>query len=171
MAWSILDTSLIKSGTKFGGTGGGPFDDSSMRNSTPLHYLRGVITGYDRITLAWCQFLYSSPYNSENILESNVHGTRSASDVIERFVLTENERINKVQIVVDNEILYVNDIQQSVPLIRGIRLFTTEGRQSQLIDHIEGERFTEQFDGHTVRYVTGRKGLYIDQLQFHWVSD
>jgi hypothetical protein len=142
-----------------------------MRNFTPLHYLRGMITGYDPITLAWCQFLYSSPYNPENILESNVHGTRSASDVIARFVLTGNERINKVQIVVGNEILYVDDIQQSVPLVRDVRLFTTEGRQSQSIDHIVGERLMAQFDGYMVKYVTGRKGLYIDQLQFHWVSN
>jgi hypothetical protein len=168
-ARSILDTPLIKSGTKFGGTGGGSFDDSSMRNFTPLHYLRGMITRCDTIPLAWCQFLYSSPDNSENILESDVHGTRSTSDVIERFVLTRNERINEVQVVVDNEIILINGIEQSVPLIRGVRLFTTEGRQSQSIDHIEGERFTEKFDGHAVRYVTGRKGLYIDQLQFHWV--
>ena len=169
-AWPILDTSLIKSGTKFGGTGGGRFDDSSISNFTPLHYLRGMITGYDTVPLSWCQFLYSSPYNFENILESDVHGTSSTSDVVQRFVLSGNERINKVQVVVNNKILYVNDIRQSVPLIQGVRLFTTEGRQSQSIDHIEGERFTEQFEGHTVKYVTGRKGLYIDQLQFHWVS-
>jgi hypothetical protein len=119
---------------------------------------------------AWCQFLYSSPYNPENILESKVHGTRSTTNVIERFDLNRNERINKVQVVVDNEILLINGIEQSVPLIRGVRLFTTQGRQSHSIDHIEGERSTEQFDGYTVGYVTGRKGLFIDQLQFHWVS-
>jgi hypothetical protein len=164
-----LDTSLIKSGTNFGGTGGGPFDDSSMKNFTQSHYLHGMITGYDTVPFAWCQFLYSSPCNSEKILESKVHGTRSTNNEINLFVLTGNERINKVQVVVGKEIIYVAGIPQSIRLIRGVRFFTTARRESRSIDHIEGERFIEQFDGHTVKYVTGRKGLYIDQLQFHWI--
>ena len=162
---------LIKAGTQFGGTGGGPFDDSSMISFIPSHYLSGMLSGDNfGSPFAWCQFLYSSPDNPDNILESQVHGTRRTTDEIERFILMRNERINKVQIVVDRQTLLVNDIERSVPLIRGVRFFTTQGRQSSSLDHIEGERSTEQFNGYTVAYVTGRKGLLIDQLQFHWRS-
>jgi hypothetical protein len=151
----------------FGGPGGYDFDDSSARGFTCSHYLRGMITGRN-MPLEWCQFLYSSPDNPENIVESKLQGTRPATYIIERFFLIGNERINKVQVVVDHKIIYVNDIKQSVPLIRGIRFFTTNGRSSPSIDHLKGDLYTEQFNEYTVGYGTGRSGMFVDGLQFHW---
>ncbi len=117
----------------------------------------------------WCRFFYSSSNNLQNILQSKIHGTRSTTDETEKFILTANERINKVQVVVDDVTLIISGVEQSVQVVRGVRLFTTQGRQSSSIDYIDGEISTEQFDGYTVKYVTGRKGLMIDQLQFYWV--
>ena len=163
-----VDLPSLKSGTEFGGSGGHDFDDSSARDFTRSHHLHGMITGPKMMPLEWCQFLYFSPDNPENILESELQGTRQTTDIIERFFLIGNERINKVQVIVDSEILYVDNIPKSVPLIRGIRFFTTNGQASQSIDHLTGDLYTEQLDEYTVGYVTGRSGLYVDQLQFHW---
>lgn len=164
----ILDLPSLKSGARFGGSGGGVFDDSSVKNFTRSHYLRGLITSDQKMPLEWCQFLYSSPDNPENVLQSELQGTRQATDVIQRFFLVQTERIKKVQIVVNSQILYVDNIRTSVPLICGVRLFATDGQTSPSIDHLEGHFYTEQFDGYTVGYVTGRSGLYVDQVQFHW---
>lgn len=126
------------------------------------------MTGDPKMPLEWCQFLYSSSIDPENVLESELQGTRQANDLIQRFYLGKTERIKKVQIVVNSQILYVNDIRKLVPLICGVRLFATNGQTSPSIDHFKGEFHTEQFDGYIVGYVTGRSGLYVDQLQFHW---
>jgi hypothetical protein len=139
-----------------------------MEDFTHEHYLRGLVIQHQTSFLEWCQFLYSSPSDSENLLSSDIRGTRPPTDVIQRFYLAENERINEVQVVVGDEIMYVGDIETAVQLVRGVRFFTTHGRASQPIHHMEGTLYTEQFPGYAVRYVTGRDGLYVDQLQFHW---
>ncbi|CAF2699290.1 unnamed protein product, partial [Rotaria sp. Silwood2] len=112
----IERTSLVQSGTKFGGSGGGFFDDSSMESFTHSHYLRGMISRRDKIPLEWCQFLYSSPDNPRKILESKLRGTRRATDIAKSFLLAENEKINKVQVILNSEKLYVNDVLRSVLL-------------------------------------------------------
>ncbi|CAF4763832.1 unnamed protein product [Rotaria socialis] len=165
---TIIDLPSIKSGTRFGGSGGDIFDDSSIRGFTNSYYLDGMTVGSQISPLESCQFIYSCPGNSENILKSDVHGKSTLINTTDRLCLAENERINEVQILVDGEILYVNDIPKWVPLIRGIRFFTTNGKATQPIDHLPGELCTEKIDGYTVGYVTGRSGLYVDQLQFNW---
>ncbi|CAF1444760.1 unnamed protein product [Rotaria sordida] len=165
------DLPAIKSGVEFGGSGDDAFNDSLIDGFAQSYYLRGMITGSKMKPLEWCQFLYSSPDTSENTLESEVHGTRQSVNDIDRLFLSENQRISKVQVLVDDEMIDVNGILQLVSLIRGIRLFTTDGQASQSIDHLRGELCMEKFDGYTVKYVTGRSGLYIDQLQFHWYRD
>lgn len=162
--------STIKSGKKFGGSSGGhSFDDLTTNELTSAHYLCGMITGCTKHPLNWCQFCYSSPNdNEEIIIESELQGNYETGDLIERFLIDRNERINKIQVVVTHEILYVNNVKKLIPLVRGIRLFTTNGRSSESIDHLKGVLYTEEFAGCYVRYVTGRSGLLIDQLQFHW---
>ncbi|CAF1175455.1 unnamed protein product [Adineta steineri] len=163
---------LIKSGKQLGGTGGHNFDDFIESNLTYLHYLRGMITGCKDLPLDWCQFCYSSSNDDcQMIMQSEIRGTCETNDDTERFIINENERINKIQVVVDHEILFVNDIQKIVPLIRGIRFFTTNGQTSQSIDHLQGDLYTEELYGYFVGYVTGRSGLFIDQLQFYWFKN
>ncbi|CAF4132353.1 unnamed protein product [Rotaria magnacalcarata] len=151
---TIVDLPSIKAGTKFGGSGGDIFDDSSISGFTNSYYLHGMTIGSQISPLECCQFIYSCPGNSENILKSDFHGKSTLINTTDRLCLAENERISEVQILVDGEILYVNDIPKWVPLIRGIRFFTTNGRATQSIDHLPGELCTEKLDGYTVGYVT-----------------
>lgn len=164
----VLVLPSIKDGMKFGDEGGSSFDDSLLGDFTHSHYLRGLVTQHDTSFLEWCQFLYALPGDSENLLLSDTHGTRPTTDVIHRFCLAENERISKVQVIVGDEIMYVGDIETSVELVRGVRFFTTHGQASQPINHIQGKLHTEQFHGYVVKYISGRRGLFVDQLQFHW---
>jgi hypothetical protein len=53
-------------------------------------------------------------------------------------------------------------------MVRGLRFFTTNGRASPSLDHADGKLDTEQFDGYSLGYISGRDGLAIDQIQFHW---
>jgi hypothetical protein len=53
-------------------------------------------------------------------------------------------------------------------IITGIQFFTTRGRASPSYAGGLGDRFTEEVDGYTLGYVTGRSAQYIEQLQFIW---
>ncbi|CAF2679432.1 unnamed protein product [Rotaria sp. Silwood2] len=161
-------TALIKAGQKFGGTGGDPFDDSLTENFTCSHYLSGIIIRNNGMSLDWIQFLYSSSYNQNSVIEAKVHGIQEKGEV-SRFLLEKDEKIYKIQVKLSNVTLYWQDgTLFSTILIRGLQIFTTKGRASQSYDHVEGDVFTEQFDGYTLAYATGREGRYIDQLQFYW---
>ncbi len=95
-----------------------------------------------------------------NILKLTLHGNNGDSSAKEEFRLDINERVSKVQVVVLSGQLGL--------YIHGVRFFTTYGQTSQSIDSIGGTIQTEEFDGYILGYVTGRSGLWIDQLQFHW---
>ncbi|CAF1329257.1 unnamed protein product [Adineta ricciae] len=165
--------SRIKSGNKFGGLEGGhSFDDFIENGLTSSHYLCGMITGCNKYPLDWCQFCYSSLNDDKKlIIKSELQGTYGSDEIIERFCIKKNERINKVQVIVDYITLYVDEVRKLVPLVRGIRLFTTNGRSSGSIDHLNGELYTEEIPGYFVGYVMGRSGAFIDQLQFHWYKN
>jgi hypothetical protein len=165
---TILESSFTKAGITFGGIGGGAFDDSLTNNFTCTHYLRGMVARHGFFQSDWYQFLYSSPYHPDTIMEADVHGTRSEKDIPERFLLGNDEKVFKVQVVCYNVSYYINNILTTELMVRGIRLFTTKGRASPSIDYGEGVTVAEQFDGYVVAYARGRSGLAIDQLQFHW---
>jgi hypothetical protein len=168
MHYCFLVNSFIRAGTKFGGTGGDAFNDSSIRNFTCSHFLRGIITPRGMIPLNWFQSLYSSSHDPDQIIETNTHGSRPNTDIEERFLFEKDEKISKIQLKIASISLLVDGIKKCAPLIRAIRFFTTKGRSTPSIDHADGESFTEQFDGYTLGYMTGRAGLLIDQVQFHW---
>ncbi len=166
---TILEISLNRAGTKYGSNDGNPFDDSSKHNFTCSHYLRGMVGRRSFFPSDWFQFLYSSPYYPEDIIEGEVHGTRSEKNISERFLLDNDEKIIKVQVVYYNISYYkYGTTLTTVPAIRGIRLFTTKGRTSPSLDHAEGTKVNEQFDGYTVGYVSGKVEYALEQLHFHW---
>jgi hypothetical protein len=102
-------------------------------------------------------------------MEGEVYGTRPEKDRVERFfLLDENEKFIKVQVFYHNVSYYIGNVLQSIPMIRGLRLFTTRGNASPSFDYGQSTVATEQFDGYTIGYVSGRSGLAIDQIQFHW---
>ncbi len=140
-----------------------------IRKFTLSHYVRGVIFLPDWYPLHWFQCLYSSPDNLEDIIEGDIHGIREINDTFQRFLLDKDEKIDKIQVKVDNVQLIEDDIPTiRTRLIMGIRFFTTKGRKSRTIDDIKGQMYIEQFDGYTLGYVTGNSGRYINQLQFYW---
>ena len=159
---------MILVGKKYGGDGGSPFDDSLIQNFSCSFYIRGMISPKNSLAMDWIQFLYSSSNDPTTIIESTVIGTRGDSEQDERFILHPDERVIKIHIKYASQSLYVNGILQSIPLVRGIRLFTSANRVSRLIDDNQGEILTEQYDGYTLGYARGRRGLRIDQLQFLW---
>jgi hypothetical protein len=116
----------------------------------------------------WYQFLYSSSYHPDDIIEADIRGTRPKTDISERFLLGKDEKIYKVQVVYYNASYNIHNVLTNASVIRGVRLFTTKGRASPSLDQAEGTTTTEQFDGYIVGYVSGRAGLAVDQIQFHW---
>ena len=84
------------------------------------------------------------------------------------FLLDKDEKVYKVQVISEDTPYWQNDSKIVAPMVRGIRLFTTKGCANPSIDYGEGIKVTEQFDGYTVSYVSGRLGLYVDQIQLHW---
>jgi hypothetical protein len=128
-----------------------------------------MITRSEIVPFDFFRFLYSSPNEPENIIKAKFQGTRREKDTEKQFLLAKDEKIYKVQVKVDDVMLYTNNKPAgTTKLIRAIRFFTTKGQSSQSIDHAGGEMFTEQFDGYTLGYVTGRTGSFVDQLQFYW---
>ncbi|CAF0969417.1 unnamed protein product [Rotaria sp. Silwood1] len=165
-------TLLIKAGQKFGGTGGSLFDDSSTKNFTCSHYLSRIIIRNDNdddgMPLDWIQFIYSSSYDQNSVIEGQTHGFRRTSEV-SQFLLEKDERIYKIRGKLSNVTLSSQDgTLFSTILVRGLQFFTSKGRASRSYDHLEGKVFTEEYDGYTLGYATGRSGLFIDQLQFYW---
>jgi hypothetical protein len=105
------------------------------------------------------QFSYSCPNTSNTNPTSTLHGSSAYSIVKEELYLTGTERINQVQVIVGTN--FGSSIQN-------IRFFTTYGRSSKSLAGIAGTILTEECSGCTLGYITGRAGLFIDQLMFQW---
>jgi hypothetical protein len=161
---------LIKAGEKFGGTGGGYFDDSSLYAFTVHHYLSGIVTSADNNDFDSCQFLYSSFYDNQNRIESIVHGKFGQKmESTQQFDLNPDENIYKVQVnVIDIVSVDSDGIRYPSKIIKGLKFFTTNGRSFPPYTFQAEKIFTEQFHGYTLGYVTGKSGLRINQLQFFW---
>lgn len=61
-----------------------------------------------------------------------------------------------------------NGTNITMSIITGIEFISTSGVVSPSYDGRLGDTFSEEFDGYTLGYVTGRSGQYIEQLQFFW---
>jgi hypothetical protein len=166
---SIQDNVRIKIGKIFGNSTITSFDDSLIENFTTSHRLREIIMRLDSDCLGWIQCFYSLDSHPEDILRGATYGLREPTDVGEKFRLDKDERIFKVQIKIDYVQLFKDGAPSMKPqLIRNLRFFTTKGRSTPEIDHFSGEMYTEEFEGYTLGYLTGRSDRYIDQLQFYW---
>jgi hypothetical protein len=161
---------LIKAGGKFGGTGGTYFDDSSLPGFMFHHYLSGIVTPVSNDDFDSCQFHYSSPYDNESRIESNVHGKFGQKmGSTQKFDLNQDEKIYKVQVnVFDMVFLISNGTLYTTKIIKALKFFTTKGRSIPPYSSQIGKTFTEEFGGYTLGYVTGQSGQCIDQLQFFW---
>ena len=148
-----LVPSLSTCGGKFGGEGGNPF-----QNFTSPCHVSGVVMFLGMNFIEGLQLFYSCPSNLNENLTAPLHGS-SAGTVKEELYLSGSERISKVQVIVGTSY---------GETIKNIRFFTTSGRSSASLAGITGTILTEEYVGCTLGYITGRAGLYIDQLMFHW---
>ena len=144
--------SSIRSGQQFGGNGGSPFP-----NFTSPYYVSGVVIFFGANYLQGFQSVYSNPNCLDNNFTSGLHG--SSRGVKKELYLSGSERINKVQVIVGTS--FGSSVQD-------VQFFTTSGRSSESLTANTGTLFTEEFGGCTLGYITGRVGVLIDQLMFHW---
>ncbi|UJR07506.1 hypothetical protein I4U23_011795 [Adineta vaga] len=158
-------------GNKFGGSGGGSFDDSTSNNFTCSSYLRGIygeIDGDDILTSI--QFIYSYSNDNKNITYGPIRGDEIRSfEKSKRFILDEWERFVKVEGYLAHQMVQMSDeTEHNIVVVTGLQFTTATGRQSPLFGEPSDEKFSEEFDGFTIGYVKGKCGILIDQLQFIW---
>ena len=116
------------------------------------------------------RFLYRN-YNSS--IANLYHGYPDSNDsslLNDTFLLSDDERINKVTLYVGigtAENIY-KVIDTPIRHVLGIQFYTTIGRLSPLYGAKEGEEFNEFYKGFILGYATGRSGVIIDMLQFVW---
>jgi hypothetical protein len=163
----VLETLLIKAGQKFGGDGGGDFDDSSLRMFTPSHYLSGFVF-FDIENFDSCQFIYTSSHDNQSRIASNTYGLYEGeiNSTLE-YHLNDDERIDQVR-VKSYEVKFTSS-GQITKIIRGLQFVTTKGRSIPPGILLTGYNVQfESIPGYTLGYVTGKTGVRIDQLQFFW---
>jgi hypothetical protein len=103
-------------------------------------------------------------------MESNIHGNHGQKihSAVE-YDLNQDERIYVVQV---NTIMvqFTSDSNKSytTEIIINLQFFTNKGRTIPPNTSVEGNVYTERFNGYTLGYATGRAGLRIDQIQFFW---
>ncbi|CAF0869077.1 unnamed protein product [Rotaria sp. Silwood1] len=158
---------FIKAGQKFGGTSGDYFDDSFLPDFT-CHHLSGITTYRNDDRMESYEFSYSSDDDNHNPIESQTHDNQNAI-IKTQFEFDNDEKIERVEGQLINEnIVFPNGTNITTSRITGLQFFSTKGRASPSYNGRLGETFTENFDGYTVGFVTGRSNHYINQLQFFW---
>ena len=70
--------------------------------------------------------------------------------------------------LVKKGVLSLNGTNQTISVITGLEFLSNKGRFSPLYSDELGETFSEQYDGYTLGYVTGRSAEYVEQIQFVW---
>ncbi|CAF0807216.1 unnamed protein product [Adineta steineri] len=160
--------SLVIEGREFGSTHGTHFDDSTHSYFTSSHYLNGIIARDNKDDLESYQFYYSSSSDNQERITSERHGKQTLSFIKDYYF----ENYKKIQRVegqyLNKTIAFSNGTNLTLPIITGLRFYTTKGDASPTYFGEEGEMFEEEYEGYTLWYVTGRSDQYIYQLQFYW---
>ncbi|CAF1560000.1 unnamed protein product [Adineta ricciae] len=172
---------MLIDGKRFGGDGGTSFDDAKDLSLTvtgpnrhycvqiELHWDRG----YDKKLTSIC-FQYETSSNKYN--RSGKHRGRDGGSVDsldlnqDIFILKKDDHIEKIDVYVGKRQRY-EWIQNTIPIITAIQFFTVKGEASDIFGSTENaEKTTEHFPGYIFAYAKGRSGLWIDRLQFVWIS-
>jgi hypothetical protein len=133
-----------------------------------LHYLNGIYARDNNDGLESYQFSYLSSHDDGIPIESQMHG-KQISKFKKKFAFEKDDKINRVQgHIISENIVSPNGTNLTMLIITGIQFFTTRGRASPSYTGRLGDIFTEEVDGYTLGYVTGRSAQYIEQLQFIW---
>ncbi|CAF0732739.1 unnamed protein product [Adineta steineri] len=160
--------SLVIEGREFGSAHGTHFDDSLHPHFTSSHYLNGILARDNKDDLESYQFYYSSSSDNQERITSERHGKQTLSFIKDYYF----ENYKKIQRVegqfVNKTIAFSNGTNLTLPIITGLRFYTTKGDASPTYVGEEGEMFEEEYEEYTLWYVTGRSDQYIYQLQFYW---
>jgi len=133
-----------------------------------LHYLNGIYARDNNDGLESYQFSYLSSHDDGSPIESQIHG-KQISNFKKKFAFEKDDKINRVQgRIISENIVSPNGTNLTMSIITGIQFFTTRGRASPSYAGRLGDIFTEEVDGYTLGYVTGRSAQYIEQLKFFW---
>lgn len=163
------ERTILKFGAKFGGDGGGHFDDSETENFTHSYYLSGIEVGGDEDSLTYVQFFYSSSKDNSKDIQGPVRGDKKFSKASRKFTLNEGEEFVKVQTYFNHrQVIMVDNSKRNVLILTGIQFTTTMGRSSPFFGKRSGHEYSENYTGFILSYATGRSGILIDQLRFVW---
>ncbi|CAF0718839.1 unnamed protein product [Adineta steineri] len=156
---------LVKPGIEHGSARGTYFDHSSNPNFASSHYLNGI-NAYNDDDESY-EFLYSSFDKTDLIMLAN--NESQSLDHRGHFSVEKNYKIQRVEgYYLNKTVVFPNGTILTIPIVTGIQFFTTNGHASPLYTGEEGKRFSEEYEGYTLWYATGRSDLYIHQLQFFW---
>lgn len=87
----------------------------------------------------------------------------------DKFEFDRDEKVNKVEgHLIQHTMVLPNGTNLTMLIIIGIVFSTTKDRASPSYNGRSDEVFSEEFDGYTLGYVTGKSSEYIEQLQFFW---
>ena len=158
---------MTKVGQPFGANQGGYFNDFLECNLV-CHYLNGMMIHVNDQNVESYQFYYASNGDDQSSVKSQIHGDQSFTTKKE-FMFDKNDKIYKVRgQLIGEDILLPNGTKIKTVRITGLEFFSEGGQMSPSYDGPLGEPFTDELDGYTLGYVTGRASQHIHQLQFVW---
>lgn len=162
----------VRYGSRIGGSGGGPFDDShdlQLRSNARLK----SIEFYSRSQLVAIRFVYE---NENSSVSSECHGSDRYPNHDytpirnQTFSLLDDEQITKVFLYSGkgNGTHQFKVINTPIVHIMGIQFLTNKDRLTDLFGTDDGTKSNESYEGFSIGYATGRSGDIIDMLQFVW---
>ncbi|CAF1109640.1 unnamed protein product [Adineta ricciae] len=173
MSLSIEDRPLFIVGKKFGESNATKFDDSLRWNVNSLPYFYGFCPRVDSEGLESYQFFYASSQNQQPKIKSDVHGTQPKNSRSDFDFSEKNDRVIQVQgRLVKKSMLSPSGINQTINIITELEFISKTGRVSPLhiisVQKELSEKFSEEYEGYVLGYVTGRSAEYVEQIQFVW---
>lgn len=160
-----LDTITVKPGKVFGNSNAFDFNDSSLFNYSTTHYLCGLdIRGENGFEIY--RFYYDSSIYNQRPIPSEFHGNEHLEFKVP-FHFATNDKIKRVQGRLVNKTID-SDRNFTKLIITGLEFTSEDDVTSPMYRETLGEMFTEEYDGYTLGYATGKSREYIEQIQFFW---
>ncbi|CAF1297557.1 unnamed protein product, partial [Didymodactylos carnosus] len=147
----------VSSGLVYGGSGGGPFNDSSdINDNCPLYPSRIYFTA-DSDGVSEIQMTYTTADQSSAI-QLSVRGGYSSAQDSETLILDKDERIIKVNGIAGQ-------------LLMALQFHTNKGRRTRLLGRSDGSSWSEGGgDTCVFSYLNGRSGNSLDQIQLNFIE-
>ena len=122
-----------------------------------------IKAGWTPDTLNYVMFIYSN----RRFIKYGGQIYHYSSNTSE-FILDSEENINGVTIYTGTRLINKFYEPNGTYLVVGLRLYTDNGRTSELFGSSNGIKMNEAFSNFRIAYVQGRAFGYVDALQFIW---